>query len=167
MFKLLCDWRARLKACLRDRTDLVLENLALRHQLMVLERGRRMRGRDRLGWCLLTCVWPRWREALVVVQPDTVLRWRRIPWWRHLRPQRHRGGRPRIDRELQALIRRMDSDNRLWGSVRIQGELQKLGLAVSNSTVRRYRPVGGATEARAVLGHVPPQSWSVPKGSVT
>jgi putative transposase len=152
MFQLLCDWRARLNACLRDRTDLVLENLALRHQIIVCERSRRLRGRDRLGWCLLACVWPRWREALVVVQPATVLRWRRTPWWRHLRRDHRRGGRPRIDRELRALIRRMDSENGLWGSVRILGELRKLGFAVSNSTVRRYRAVGGRWRAK--------QSWA-------
>jgi hypothetical protein len=63
MFKRLSDWRARLKACLIDRIDLGPENLALRHQVMVSERSRRLRGRDRLGWCLLARVWPRWREV--------------------------------------------------------------------------------------------------------
>jgi hypothetical protein len=53
MLKRLRDWHARLKAWLVDRIDLVLENLALRHQLMVYERARRLRGSDRLGWCLL------------------------------------------------------------------------------------------------------------------
>lgn len=140
MLKRLRDWHARLKAWLVDRIDLVLENLALRHQLMVYERARRLRGSDRLGWCLLSRCWRRWREPLTVVQPTTVLRWRRTPGWRHLRGRRRRrGGRPRIDPVLQVLIQRMDAENLLWGSLRITGELRKLGFTVGNSTVRRYR----------------------------
>ncbi len=101
---------SRLKESLSDRLDLVLENLALRHQLMVCERGRRLRGADRLWWCVLSRFWPRWRDPLTLVQPATVLRWRRMAWRRHLRGQRRRRrGRPRIDGELQVLIQ-------LWGA---------------------------------------------------
>jgi hypothetical protein len=145
--------QARLKESLSDRLDLVLENLALRHQLMVCERGRRLRGADRLWWCVLSRFWPRWRDPLTLVQPATVLRWRRMAWRRHLRGQRRRQrGRPRIDAELQVLIQRMAAENRLWGSVRIKGELRKLGLEVSNSTVRRYRAAVRRSPAR--------QSWA-------
>ena len=144
---------ARLKESLSDRLDLVLENLALRHQLMVCERGRRLRGADRLWWCVLSRFWPRWRNPLTLVQPATVLRWRRMAWRRHLRGQRRRRrGRPRIDAELQVLIQRMAAENRLWGSIRIKGELRKLGLEVSNSTVRRYRTAVRRSPAR--------QSWA-------
>ena len=135
-----------LRARLVSRLDLVLENMALHHQLMVLERrdrrsrARTFNGSDRSLWILLSRWWPRWRQALAIVQPQTVVRWRRIPWWRHLLHRRRcRGGRPRISAELQALIPRMQAENPRWGSMRILGELKKLGFEVSNSSVRRYR----------------------------
>ncbi len=115
-------------ARLVDRLDLVLENLALQHQLRVYERGRRLQGSDRLYWCLLSRFWLRWREPLMVVQPATVWRWRRTAWWRHLGQRLHLGGRPPIDPDLQALIQRMAAENRLWGSMRIVGALRAAGL---------------------------------------
>ena len=129
---------------LHARTDLILENLVLRHQLMVYERGRTPRrslsGSDRLLWCFIARFLPSWREALDIVQPATVTRWRHARWWRHLpRRRTRRPGRPRIDPELQALIRQIARENRRWGSMRILGELRSLGFDVSNSTVRRYR----------------------------
>jgi len=90
----------------RTRTALLLEAIALRHQIAVLERSRTRRpcfGRiDRLFWILLSRWWPQWRESLVVVQPDTVLRWRRKGWsglWRYRSRGRWRGGRPRVSSE--------------------------------------------------------------------
>ncbi len=129
---------------LHARIDLILENVALSHQLMVYERGRTpprsLSGSDRLLWCFLARFWSSWREALDIVQPETVTRWQHARWWRHLlRRRMRRPGRPRIDSELQALIRQMARENRRWGSMRILGELRALGFDVSNSTVRRYR----------------------------
>ncbi len=147
-----------LRARLASRLDLLLENIALRHQLMVLERrtrGSRARtfdGSDRWLWVLLSRWWPRWREALTIIQPQTVVHWQRTPWWRHLlRRRKCRGGRPRISAELRALIPRMQAENLRWGSMRILGELKKLGFEVSNSSVRRYR----GTAQRRPRG----QSW--------
>ena len=122
----------------------MMENLALRHQLMVYERGRTPRrslsGSDRLLWCFLARFWSSWREALDIVQPATVTRWQRSPWRRHLlRRRKRRPGRPRIAPELQELIRQIARENPRWGSMRILGELRALGFEVSNSTVRRYR----------------------------
>jgi hypothetical protein len=129
---------------LHARIDLMLENVALRHQLMVYERRRTPRrslsGSDRLLWCFLARFWSSWREALDIVQPATVTRWQHARWWRHLlRRRTRRPGRPRIAPELQELIRQMARENRRWGSMRILGELRHLGFEVSNSTVRRYR----------------------------
>ncbi len=147
-----------LRARLASRLDLVLQNVALHHQLMVLERSnRRSRARtfdgsDRWLWVLLSRWWPRWREALTIIQPQTVVRWQRTPWWRQLlQRRRRRGGRPRISAELQALIPRVQAENPRWGSMRILGELKKLGYEVSNSSVRRYR----STVRRRPRG----QSW--------
>jgi hypothetical protein len=121
------------------RRDLLLETLALRHQLGVLARAnRRLRPVDRLFWLLLRWLWPRWREALVLVQPATVDRWRR-EGVRHCWRRRSRGpGRPRIDSTFRDLIRRMATDNCLWGAPRIHGELLKLGFTISERTVSRY-----------------------------
>jgi hypothetical protein len=131
-----------LRSALCTRRDLFLEILALRHQLGVLSRAdRRFRPSDRLFWMCLRRVWPRWREALVLVQPATVDRWHRCGfhgWWSAR--SRRRPGRPRIDSAVRDLIRRMNTENRLWGAPRIHGELLKLGIAVSERTVSRYLP---------------------------
>ena len=78
-----------------------------------------------------------WAEVVAIVQPDTVVRWQRagfrLFWtWKS---RRHRPGRPAVAPEVRALIRRMADANPLWGSPRIHGELQKLGLEVSQATV--------------------------------
>src|SRR6516164_10362629 len=130
---------AALRSALCTRRELLLETLALRHQLGVLSRSnRRFRPSDRLFWLVLRWVWPRWREALVLVQPATVDRWHRegfLGCWRlH---SRRRPGRPRIDLPLRSLIERMATANGLWGAPRIHGELLKLGFTVSERTVSR------------------------------
>jgi hypothetical protein len=125
---------------------LILEMIALRQQIAVLKRSgtRRpcFRLRDRLFWLLLARWWPGWRNGLVIVQPATVLRWRRSGWsglWRY-RSRSWRGGRPRISKELRQLIGRMARENFLWGAPRIHGELLMLGFTVSQATVSRYMP---------------------------
>jgi hypothetical protein len=123
------------------RRDLLLESLALRHQLGVLARSnRRFPPADRLLWLILRRVWPRWRDALVLVQPATVARWHRNGFYRCWRRRSQRPGRPRIDSQCRGLIRRLAAENRLWGAPRIHGELLKLGIAVSERTVSRYLP---------------------------
>ena len=102
---------------LSTRRDLLLEILALRHQLAVLARSnRRFRTSDRLLWLMLRRLWPRWRDALSLVQPATVDRWHRDRlhrWWRR-RSRTRRPGRPPINEECRALIRCMADDNRHW-----------------------------------------------------
>src|SRR5262249_1590129 len=121
------------------RRDLLLEVLALHHQVAVLARSnRRFRTPDRLLWLFLRRVWPQWRNALRLVHPATVDRWHRDRfdrrWWRRSR----RPERPRIDSQVRDLIRRLADENRLWGAPRIHGELLKLGIVVSERTVLRY-----------------------------
>ena len=131
-------------SALKGQRDLTLENVALRHQLMVLQRqsGRpRLRDRDRLFWICLRRRWPGWHRALVLVQPATVVNWHRNgfrAYWRW--KSRSNGGRPRIDREVRELIRDMWRSNPTWGKPRIQAELNKIGIEVSDSTISKYRP---------------------------
>jgi transposase InsO family protein len=130
----------------RPRQGLVLENLLLRHQLAVLTRPTRarprarLRARDKLLWVLARRWCAGWREHLMFVTPDTVVRWhrqgRRLFWrWK----PRSRGGRPQLSPEVRDLIASMSRENRLWGTERIRGELLKLGVVVSNRSIRRYR----------------------------
>jgi putative transposase len=127
----------------RTQRSLVLENLALRHQLVILQRTvprPRLRTADRLFWVLLSRLWAGWTDAISVVQPATVIRWHRtgfkLLWaWRS---RRTGPGRPAVAPEIRALIRHMSRANPLWGAPRIHGELLKLGLEISQAAVSKY-----------------------------
>jgi putative transposase len=144
VLELLPTFAASVCSALKSHRVLVLENLALRHQVsLLMRRDARPRPRplDRLLWIMLRRLWSGWRTALVVVKPGTVVRWhreyvRRYWSWRSRRPP----GRPRLNPEVVTLIRRMASANPLWGAPRIHGELLKLGIDVSERTVSRYVP---------------------------
>jgi putative transposase len=138
-----------LHATVRDRGDLVAENLLLRHQLAVLTRPTRRRPRprtwDKLFWIVVRMLRCDWRRHLVLVRPETVGRWHRRSWrlfWRWKSDARP--GRPRLSAEVQALIARIARENPSWGAERIRGELLKLGIAVSKHAVQRYRRRGPA-----------------------
>jgi putative transposase len=127
----------------KDHRGVVLENLALRQQLSVYQRKHkrpRMVGRDRWFWITLSVLWKDWRQALVVVHPDTVVRRQRERfrrYWSQLSKSPGRIGRPPIRMEIRNLIRTLAEANRLWRAPRIHGELLKLGIAVSERTVSR------------------------------
>jgi transposase InsO family protein len=127
----------------KPRCRLETENLLLRHQLTIAMRQApnrlRLRGSDRALLTWMTRVWPTLLDAVQVVQPETILRWQRAGFkmfWRW--KSRKRAGRPRIDRGLRDLIRRMSRENPLWGASRIHGELLMLGFEVAQSTVSKY-----------------------------
>ncbi len=125
----------------RSRRDLVLENLALRHQLAMCGRRPRVSNADRALWAHLLRRWPGWRSALVVLEPATVVRWHRAGWRRYWtwKSRRRRPGRRRIPLEARELIQRIARENPRWGAVRIRGELRALGHDISAESVRRYR----------------------------
>src|SRR5215469_13888931 len=143
MFKLAWSLLEWLTAFLRSRNSLGLEIVALRLQVNVLKRKHpqsRLRVWDQVFWVFLRRVWSRWAEVLVVVKPETVVRWHRAGfrlYWRWLSRRRDHG-RPKISWEVRHLITRMAKENPLWGAPRIHGELLKLGFEVSERTVSRY-----------------------------
>jgi putative transposase len=127
---------------LRGHSELVLENLALRQQLTVVKRTTKrphLQTRDRLFWIALARIWRNWRTAVVLVQPDTVVRWHR-DWLRRrwTRRSKHQpDGRPPIEQQIGVLVREMATANPWWGAPRIHGELRILGVDVSERTVSR------------------------------
>jgi transposase InsO family protein len=127
----------------KSRSRLEAENLFLRHQLNIALRRApprlRLRGSDRALLVWMTRLWPNLLGAAQVVQPETILRWHRSgfkAFWRW--KSRKRAGRPKIDRGLRDLIRRMSRENALWGASRIHGELLMIGFQVAQSTVSKY-----------------------------
>ncbi len=116
---------ALIRNILADRAELVTENLALRQQLAILEhksKRPRLRKRDRIFWAWLSRLWPNWQSALLIVQPETVVRWHqqgfRIYWrWKS---RSRKSGRPKIYAEIRKLIRRMSRENPSWGTPRIR-----------------------------------------------
>src|SRR2546427_2753373 len=145
MITLLLDLLRILPFLFGGHRQLALENLALRQQLAAYKRTvprPKLCTTDRLLWVGLARVWAGWRQALIIVSPDTVLRWQRRrfrEYWTKL-SARPTGGRPAVDTELKALITRMASANPLWGAPRIHGELMKLGFNVAERTVSRLMP---------------------------
>ena len=127
----------------KAKSRLEAENAALRYQLIVLR--RKMRGRVRLTnndrWFFIRLYrwFPSILKVLTIIRPETLVRWHRAgfrSYWRW--KSRTRGGRPLIEADLRALIRRMSVENPLWGAPRIHGELLKLGFEVAQSSVARY-----------------------------
>jgi transposase InsO family protein len=131
------------RAIAKSRRNLLLENIALRHQLLILSRkAKRTRFTpvDRALWVWLSLIWNRWTSVLRLVQPDTVVRWHRQGFrlfWRW-KSRAGKPGRKRIAPATVDLIRQMSRANPLWGAPRIHGELLKLGICVAQRTVGKY-----------------------------
>ena len=143
MFAFLTKFLLIVRSRLRSQARLQAEILVLRQQLLVLSRKSLLRARlrnlDRLILVWLYRLFPSILDAIAVVKPETVLRWHRRgfrAYW-HWKSRRA-GGRPKIDREIRALIRRMTHENPWWGAPRIHGELLMLGIEVAQSTVAKY-----------------------------
>jgi transposase InsO family protein len=127
----------------RSRIALQTEILALRHQLAVYQRTcarPHLKPADRILWAWVSRIWAGWRDTLVIVQPKTVIAWRRRKFREHWIKLTRSGkpGRPAVAKEVRDLIRRLSAANSLWGSPRILGELRKIGINVAKSTVEKY-----------------------------
>src|SRR6201987_5419785 len=155
MIALICFVLAVLASPFKSNIRLEAENAVLRHQLIVLRRklkGRaRLTNNDRWFFVQLYRWFPSILPVLMIIRPETLVRWHRAGFRRYWRWKScRRGGRPLIEAELRALIRQMSTENLLWGAPRIHGELLKLGFSVAQSTVAKYM----------VKRHGPPsQGW--------
>ena len=141
----------------RSKSELIAENVLLRQQLIMLKRQVKRPActkRDRLLLMLLARGVRAWKQALFIVQPDTLLRWHRelfrLYWKRRSKASSHK---PKVAAETVALISQMAMENRLWGAERIRGELLKLGIRVCKRTIQMHM--------RPVRSHQPRgQKWS-------
>ncbi len=133
-----------LVSAFHSRQDLILENLALRQQLLVLHAQRprrRFTAAHKLFWVLLRNAWTGWKRPLILVTPRTVVDWHRAGfrlYWKWISRARARGGRKPVSKEIRSLIFQMVAENPTWGAPRIHGELLKLGFKVSEPTVSRW-----------------------------
>jgi transposase InsO family protein len=157
MIGLFCFVLTVLASPFKSKLRLEAENAVLRHQLIVLKRrlhGRvRLTNHDRWFFIQLYRWFPSILRVLAIIRPETLVRWHRAGFRRYWRwKSRRRGGRPPVEAELRALIRRMSIENPLWGAPRIHGELLKLGFEVAQSSVAKYM----------VKRRVPPsQGWRI------
>jgi transposase InsO family protein len=153
----------------RSRDDLLAENALLRQQLIVAARTTKrptFEAHERGLMVLLARLVPQWRDAMLLVKPETILRWHREGFrlfWRW--KSKPRNPKPNLPMDIITLIRRMAEENRLWGAERIRGELLKVGIRVAKRTVQRYmravrrHPPGGQTWATFLRNHRH-QTWA-------
>src|SRR5215831_1418224 len=126
----------------RSKSELLAEIVLLRQQLIILERQVKrptFTRTDRLLLVLLARLVRSWQQALIIVQPETLLRWHRELFrWYWKSKSKAASHKPKVAAETIALIRQMAKDNRLWGAERIRGELLKLGIRVCKRTIQKY-----------------------------
>ena len=151
------------------RSKLLLEILALRQQLAVLARQQkrpRLKNRDRIFWILISRIFTGWKDCLQLVKPDTVIRWHRKgyrAYWRwKSRPRRP--GRPTIDWDLIKLVRRLASENPLWGAPRVHSEVELLGYEVNAVHCFQVHEVRSRAESFTDLDDVPQESHERDRG---
>jgi putative transposase len=145
----------------RSRADLIAENALLRQQLIVLSRQIKrpqLTKADRIRLVLLARCTRFWKQALHIVQPETLLRWHRDLFRRYWqRKSRNKKPKPRIASETIALIKQLEKKNHTWGAERIRGELLKLGIEVSKRSIQKYiakvRQSSGQTWATFLKNH--------------
>ncbi|HEX2915482.1 MAG TPA: integrase core domain-containing protein [Chloroflexia bacterium] len=141
----------------RSNLQLIAENALLRQQLIVINRQvkkPKFTSLDRLLLVGLASTVQSWKQALLIVKPDTLLRWHRQGFklfWRF--KSKAKKAKPKISEETIALIQQMAHENPLWGAERIRGELLKLSITVSKRTVRKYL-------RKTRPGRTPTQNWS-------
>src|SRR5581483_1139797 len=136
-------WTNAFRDITRSKTELVLENALLRHQLAILQRRStrpQLTSADRFWFLLFARRLKFWKDAFVILQPETLRRWDREGFhlfWKA--KSKAKTTEPKIPQATVALIRQMAQENPLWGTERIRGELLQLGIKVAKRTIQRYR----------------------------
>src|SRR5664280_3820693 len=136
-----------IKLSFKNKIQLLLEIAMLAKQLEIYQRTDpklKLKRTDRMFFTFIMYWLYNWKERLFIVKPETVIKWHRTAFrifWRW--KSHYKGGRPKVSREVIALIKQMANENPKWGAPRIHGELQNLGFDISESTVQRYMPKKG------------------------
>lgn len=129
----------------KSRTQLQLEIIFLRKQLEILNRNSKkiqITRWDKLFFSTIFSFFNNWKESLIIIKPETIIRWHRKRFYQHpLGKRKKEAGRPSVPREIIELIKRIANENTQWGIPRIHGEILKLGYKVSQATVWRYTPI--------------------------
>lgn len=142
MMKFLSFIKFLLSIFFRDHSTIIAENMALKHQITVLQRSVRkpkIRKKDRILWVLLSKLWNGWKKSLFIVQPETVIKWHRQGfklYWKI--KSKHKIGRPSISYKIIVLIHQMSKENSTWGAPHIRSELLLLGYDITESTIAKY-----------------------------
>jgi hypothetical protein len=130
---------------LRGKGALQVENIAFRHQLLVLQRTQKpkrlvLKVSDRWLWAWLSRLWSAWRSALLMVKPETVIGWHRqgFRWYWTWKVRHGKAGRPQVPKHIRDLIRTMSRENPIWGAPRIHSELMKLDIKISEASIAKY-----------------------------
>jgi len=151
MFRLLWLILGTVRRLFCARHTLLLENIVLRQQLAVFKRRHprpKVNLTDKLFWIAVRQLWSDWKQFLVIVLPETVVRWHQAGfqlYWRLISRFRGQIGRKRISKEIRDLIFQMVAENPTWGAPRIHGELLMLGFDVSERTISRWMRKGRET----------------------
>jgi hypothetical protein len=143
MFSIFYSLLRSLRVWFRSKARVQLEIISLGHQLAVLHRKNpkpMLTAADRFLWVWLSRTFANWRSVLLIVKPETVIAWHRqgFRWYWNWKIRRGQSGRPSISKETRDLIRTISRDNPTWGAPRIHGELLKLAIHVSESSVAKY-----------------------------
>ena len=144
MFQLILLFVGSLARLFRSRAGLTLENLVLRQHIAVLKKRHprpQLQLIDKLFWVAAFRFWPKWKQSLIVVTPQTVVRWRRAAfrmYWRLISRARRPVDRRPVPKEVRELIFLMVRQNPTWGTPRIHGELLMLGFEISETTISRW-----------------------------
>jgi putative transposase len=160
MFRFFRLWLGVLAGCFRSHRTLLLENLALRQELTVLKRRHpkpKLSPLDKLFWVSARRFWSAWKSSLIIVTPETVVRWHRARfrrYWSLIPRVKERVGRKKLSQEIRDLIFQMVTDNSTWGTPRIHGELLMLGFDVSERSISRWmkRAPPGSRTCPALAG---------------
>lgn len=133
-----------LRAFVADRTQLAFGIITLRKQMANFKRKQprfKLQFACRLFWVIISKIWPEWKSTLIIVKPDTVVKWHRTlfkMYWNRKSRKNRKTGRPKISKQARDLIRQMSRENPTWGVPRIQSEMVMLGYDLATRSADHH-----------------------------